>query len=139
MALTSTQAKAAKQILMDALRKKMQSYKPEPSAMLFHTRLLGKDRLALYSFIHSLNTNFGTSIFEPVALALAKDRFKHSAAQKIAGDTISEIAQIEIQRIMDDLTAANIKPDKTEEIETLRQVCQKGKMRGEANQSRYIP
>ena len=27
--------------------------------MPFHTRLLGKDRLALYSFIHSLNTNKG--------------------------------------------------------------------------------
>lgn len=37
--------------------------------MPFHTRLLGKDRMALFSFIHSLNTNFGTSIFEPVALA----------------------------------------------------------------------
>ncbi len=32
--------------------------------MPFHTRLLGTDRLALYSFIHSLNTNFGTSVFE---------------------------------------------------------------------------
>ena len=39
--------------------------------MPFHTRLLGTDRLALYSFIHSLNTNSGTSVFEPVAVALA--------------------------------------------------------------------
>jgi len=44
--------------------------------MPFHTRLLGKDRLALYSFIHSLNTNFGTTIFEPVAVALASTHFK---------------------------------------------------------------
>jgi len=44
--------------------------------MPFHTRLLGEDRLALYSFIHSLNTNFGTTIFEPVAVALASTHFK---------------------------------------------------------------
>nr|WP_197702009.1 TdeIII family type II restriction endonuclease [Candidatus Endomicrobium trichonymphae] len=45
--------------------------------MPFHTRLLGKDRMALFSFIHSLNTNFGTAVFEPVALdELAKSNFK---------------------------------------------------------------
>ncbi len=32
--------------------------------MPFHYRLLGKDRMALYSFIHSLNTAFGNSIFD---------------------------------------------------------------------------
>jgi hypothetical protein len=32
--------------------------------MPFHARLLGQDRMALFSFIHSLNTNFGTSINE---------------------------------------------------------------------------
>lgn len=53
--------------------------------MHFHTRLLGKDRLALYSFIHSLNTNFGTSIFEPVALALGATKFKSAQSQATAG------------------------------------------------------
>ena len=32
--------------------------------------------MALFSFIHSLNTHFGTTIFEPVALVLAKKNFK---------------------------------------------------------------
>lgn len=41
-----------------ALRRKLGSYNPEPSHMPFHTRLLGRDRMAIYSFIHSLNTNF---------------------------------------------------------------------------------
>lgn len=129
MSLTTTQINAIKQTLKNALRKKMQNYKPEPASMPFHTRLLGKDRLALFSFIHSLNTNFGTSIFEPVALTLSKDEFKNSESQKIAGDTISEAAQFEIQKIMDNLTAAHIKPNKEEEIEIIRKVCQKGEMR----------
>jgi type II restriction enzyme len=97
--------------------------------MPFHTRLLGKDRLALYAFIHSLNTNFGTTIFEPVAVSLASDRFKVAKLQMKSGSQISEKAQYEIQTIMDSLTAANDKPNKRKETEILREVCQSGEMR----------
>jgi type II restriction enzyme len=96
--------------------------------MPFHTRLLGKDRMALFSFIHSLNTNFGTTIFEPIAIELAKTNFKIIKKQAIAGTQISESAQREIQNIIDELSAANIKPNKTDEIERIRKVCQTGKM-----------
>lgn len=63
MALTQQQITQVETVLKTALRNKFQNYNPEPSVMPFHTRLLGKDRMALFSFIHSLNTNFGTSIF----------------------------------------------------------------------------
>ena len=96
--------------------------------MPFHTRLLGKDRLALYSFIHSLNTNFGTSVFEPVGLALAKTNFKTASSQIVAGDQISAEAQSTIQKIIDGLITAETTPNKTQEIETIRKVCQKGTM-----------
>ena len=95
--------------------------------MPLHTRLLGKDRMALFSFIHSLNTNFGTSIFEPVAKSLAESRFKVAKLQAIAADKISEKAQRVIQDIMDNLTV-NGKPNKINEIEAIRAVCQEGKM-----------
>ena len=39
-------------ILKESLRNKFQNYNPEPTVMPFHTRLLGKDRMALFSFIH---------------------------------------------------------------------------------------
>ncbi|NLT52739.1 MAG: TdeIII family type II restriction endonuclease [Ignavibacteria bacterium] len=117
------------EVLINSLRNKFQNYKPEPASMPFHTRLLGKDRMALFSFIHSLNTNFGTSIFEPVALALASSKFKAAKSQATAGNKISESAQRVIQDIMDDLTAANTKPNKPEEINAIRKVCQTGKMR----------
>jgi type II restriction enzyme len=126
---TPAQIIAIEQILKTALRNKFANYKPEPSTMPFHARLLGKDRLALFSFIHSLNTNFGTSIFEPVALALAKEKFQEAESQKISGEKISEQSLFEIQKIMDDLTAANKKPDKQVEIDIIRKVAQKGKMR----------
>ncbi len=129
MPLTNQQIQNIEDVLKNSLRHKFQNYNPEPAYMPFHTRLLGKDRLALFSFIHSLNTSFGTSIFEPVALALAKSRFKNSYSQAIAGDTISEAAQREIQNIIDGLTAASQKPIKLDEIEAIRKVCQQGAMR----------
>jgi type II restriction enzyme len=110
------------------LRNKFLKYKPEPAAMPFHTRLLGTDRLALYSFIHSLNTNFGTSVFEPVAVALAKSSFADAKAQMNAGDYISAGAFQMIQAIMTDLTAAHEPPDKLSEIERIRTVARAGEM-----------
>ena len=97
--------------------------------MPFHSRLLGKDRMALFSFIHSLNTNFGTSIFEPVAISLAKSKFKRAESQAIAGDKISSKAQMEIQNIMDNLTTAKTSPNKQKEIEAIKKVARQGEFR----------
>jgi len=129
MALTKQQIELVEQTIRTSLRNRFETYNPEPAVMPFHTRLLGKDRLALYAFIHSLNTNFGTTFFEPVAVALAASRFKIAKKQVKSGIKISTAAQFEIQKIMDELTAANIKPDKQKEIEIIRNVCQKGEMR----------
>ncbi|MFH1472339.1 MAG: TdeIII family type II restriction endonuclease [Nanoarchaeota archaeon] len=129
MGFSKEQTNEIVDVLKTSLRRKFQNHTPEPASMPFHTRLLGKDRLALYSFIHSLNTNFGTSIFEPVAIALAKKNFKIAKSQATAGETISEGAQFEIQKIMDNLTTAITSPIKPVEIEAIRAVCQKGKMR----------
>ena len=128
MALSKKQTENVEDVLRTSLRNKFQNYNPEPASMPFHTRLLGKDRLALYSFIHSLNTNFGTSIFEPVALALAQKNFKVAVSQAKVGNEISSEAQVEIQKIIDGLTTAEASPNKIEEIERIRKVTQKGKM-----------
>ena len=129
MALSKQQIQSVEDTIRNSLRNRFKTYNPEPAVMPFHTRLLGKDRLALYSFIHSLNTNFGTTIFEPVAVSLASSRFKVAKLQMKSGTQISEQAQYEIQKIMDELTAANKKPDKLKEIEIIREVCQKGEIR----------
>jgi type II restriction enzyme len=85
-------------VIKICLRKKFQGYKPESNNMPFHFRLLGRDRMALFSFVHSLNTTFGTSIFEPVAVELAKFRFAKVAAQYIVGNAITKTAQGEYRR-----------------------------------------
>lgn len=129
MSLINSQKQRVEEVLRNSLRHKFQNYNPEPASMPFHTRLLGKDRLALYAFIHSLNTNFGTSIFEPVALALASTSFASASSQQIAGTQISSEAHIVIQNIMDSLSIAESTPNKVEELKVIRAVCQKGEMK----------
>jgi len=128
MALSVHQIQNVENVLKNSLRHKFQNYHPEPALMPFHTRLLGKDRMALFSFIHSLNTNFGTSIFEPVAKAVAAANFQSALSQQVAGTKISSQAHNVIQNIMDNLSTANSNPDKPAEIEAIRAVCQQGQM-----------
>jgi type II restriction enzyme len=129
MALSTQHINSIANVLVSSLRNKFQNYKPEPSLMPFHTRLLGKDRMALFSFIHSLNTNFGTSIFEPVAKILASDTFISAESQQVAGTIISSEAHVVIQTIMDNLSTAVSAPCKMDETELIRSVCQNGQMR----------
>src|SRR4030067_1729339 len=129
MPLSNQQKQNVETVLKNSLRNKFQSYNPEPASMPFHTRLLGKDRMALFSFIHSLNTNFGTSIFEPVAKAVSSDNFQSALSQQVAGTKISSKAHDVIQNIMDNLATANSNPDKPAEIAAIKAVCQQGQMR----------
>lgn len=128
MALTQSQILQVENVLKDSLRYKFLNYNPEPASMPFHSRLLGRDRMALFSFIHSLNTNFGTSIFEPVAKALGIANFQSAMSQQVAGTQISSQARVLIQTIMDGLSTATLSPNKPHEIDSIRQVCQSGEM-----------
>ena len=127
MSLTQEQIYKIEEVIRESLRKKFQNYDPETKNMPFHYRLLGKDRMALFSFIHSLNTTFGTSIFEPVAETLASINFSEAKKKYVLGTNISEKAQLEIQHIINELTTGK-DPDKTTEIERIRNVANIGKM-----------
>jgi type II restriction enzyme len=112
--------KRVEQTITHCLRNKLANYTPESKEMPFHYRLIGKDRMALFSFIHSLNTSFGTSIFEPVAQALASERFAKASTQHIIGNAIYDNSQRAISEILDSLRAGNSDPNKLAEIEAIR-------------------
>ena len=124
MVFTKEQITSVETILRDSIRKKLLRYKPETKNMPFHFRLLGRDRMALYSFIQSLNTTFGISIFEPVAVALAKKRYLIAQSQYIVG---TDEAQRTIQNIINDLSIGK-DANKKHEIELIRKACQIGKV-----------
>lgn len=127
MAINNQKKEEIKNIIKESIRSKFKHYKPETLSMPFHYRLLGKDRMALYSFIQSLNTTFGTSIFEPVAVALAQDKFTKVRAQYSVGNTISQGCQQAIQTIMNSLSTGKA-PYKPKELEAIRNAALAGNL-----------
>lgn len=118
MVLSKEQQQKIKATIENCLRNKFTNYVPKNNEMPFHYRLLGKDRMALYSFMQSLFTTFGTSIFEPVAAELAKQNFKKVMMQYNVGQEIYSDCQQSIQEIINRLTYAPF-PNKTDELKEL--------------------
>ncbi len=127
MALTNEQREEIKNVISNCLRNKFKNYVPQNNYMPFHFRLLGKDRMALYSFMQSLLTTFGTSIFEPVAAALAQTKFARVETQYVVGNTIYSQCQQCVQTIINELTI-QAKPDKINELSRLN-----NSLRGDIN------
>ena len=112
--------KNIEETIAECLRTKFLNYKPKNNYMPFQHRLLGGDRLALYSFIHSLNTSFGMSVFEPVAVSLAKSHFAFADRQCVIGDEIFSDCNEAIEQIMNDLEVSNRNPNREDELLILR-------------------
>lgn len=109
-----------------SLRGKFAEYNPQAMAKPFHTRLLGENRLALYSFMHSLVTTFGASVFEPVGKVLAGGRFQTVINGAKVGTRIYKSADEEISRIVNGLGAATMEPDAESEIRAIREAVRRG-------------
>ncbi|MEO0231057.1 MAG: TdeIII family type II restriction endonuclease [candidate division WOR-3 bacterium] len=113
-------------LLINIVRTKLKDYKPETNHMPFHFRLLGKDRYAMFSFIQSMNTTFGISIWEQVAVILAKSAgFKAERQHELLGEIDFETEEL-IQKIHYELRAGTRRVDKLEEIELIRSSIKKG-------------
>lgn len=124
MGLSQDQTEQIKELLSNKIREKLSSYSPETQHMPFHVRLLGKDKMMLFSFIQSINTTLGTSIFEQIAEKVAQPYFKRVQRQSRLGDHISEKSLAIIQKIIDNLRNGLVEPNKLKEIEQLREVAQ---------------
>lgn len=112
MALSKQQHDKIKNYLIAKIREKLSTYKPETQSMPFHFRLLGKDRMALFSFIHSVNTTLGTSIFEKIGQIITKPLANESKDRYILQGFISEEAVLTIDSIIRKLRSATRKPNK---------------------------
>lgn len=85
--------------------------------------------MALFSFVQSINTTLGTSVFEQVAALIAKPNFRQSIAQyKEFNDTIYDSAYPVIQDILNRLRSSQSKPDQSAETKRIAQAAQTGKL-----------
>jgi type II restriction enzyme len=127
MALTADQQREISDLLKQQIRRKLTDYNPETNNMPFHIRLLGRDRMAIFSFVQSINTTLGTSVFEQVAVIIAKPYFKIAISQyKDFNNTISENSHQAIQNIIDNLKGAIVEPNKPFETREILKISQTG-------------
>jgi len=127
MALSSKAKREISDVLITTVRDKLASYKPETVHMPFHHRLLGKDRYAMFSFIQSMNTTFGISIWEQVAVILARGGGNHAERQhKLLGEIDSDTEKL-IREIHHKLRKGEAVVDKIHEIEQIRKTIKGGK------------
>ncbi|MBN2463990.1 MAG: TdeIII family type II restriction endonuclease [Dehalococcoidia bacterium] len=126
MSLSSKTKNEIAELLTKAVHEKLNTYKPETAHMPFHYRLLGKDRYAMFSFIHSMNTTFGMSIWEQVSVALAQAANNHAERQyKLLGEIDTETERF-ISTIHAKLRMGESIPNKLNEIEQIRRKIKQG-------------
>ncbi len=94
--------------------------------MLFHHRLLGKDRYAMFSFIQSMNTTFGMSIWEQTPVILANGVNNYAERQYRLLGEIDAGTEKFISEIHYKLRKGEIATNKNNEVEQIRGVIKKG-------------
>jgi len=126
MRLSSRTANEIVELLVTTVEEKLRVYQPETTHMPFHYRLLGKDRYAMFSFIQSMNTTFGMSIWEQVAVILAKGAGNYAERQyRLLGEIDKETEKL-ISEIHYKLRKGEIVTNKIGELEQIRRGVKKG-------------
>ncbi len=104
MALSNSQKEKISTLLKEKIEEKLQKYARETVAMPFLNRLIQDDeRVAAYSFIHSLITTLGMSIYEPVSKIIAEECADECCTQYDVEGKISPAQGTVIDEIVRDL------------------------------------
>ena len=127
MTLSSETADKITKLLVQIVRTKLIEYKPETEYMPFHHRLLGKDRYAMFSFIQSMNTTFGISIWEQVAVLLAKGAGYYAERQYQLLGEIDNLTEELIRNIHYKLRMGEMQAEKSKEVDLIRKSIKPGR------------
>jgi len=122
MTLNTNQAKEIKDLLRQKIDEKLKNYSRETSSMPFLAKLMqDNEKVASYSFIQSLLTTLGMSIYEEVAKIIAEPNFDIA---KTGYDVIGEISNDEndiISKILQEIKNKTRKTNKEQEIKEILQ------------------
>lgn len=101
MPLSQTQKIKIKELLSHKIEAKLQSYGRETTSMPFLARLIqDSEKIAAYSFIHSLATTLGMSIYEDVSVIIATDNSDECFRNYGVGGAISKEQKSVINNIV---------------------------------------
>jgi len=123
MAISNNQKQKIKQLLSNKIEKKLKSYGRETTSMPFLARLIqDNEKIAAYSFIHSMATTLGMSIYEDVSVIIASETSEEAFRNYGVGGAISKAQKSTIGNIIAKLRngerEANIKKEIIEVLNT---------------------
>ncbi len=118
MALNKNQKEKIYQLLVGKISNKLKLYGRETTSMPFLARLIqDNEKIAAYSFIHSLATTLGMSIYEDVSVIIASKNSEESFRNYGVGGVISKDQKTVIHNIVTKLrngeSSADIKKEKS--------------------------
>lgn len=104
MALSNNQKRKIKELLSKKIEKKLKSYGRETVSMPFLARLIqDNEKIAAYSFIHSMATSLGMSIYEDISVIIASETADEAFRNYGVGGVISEAQKKVISNIVSGL------------------------------------
>ncbi len=118
MALSNTQKNEIKDLLKTTLKNKLANYKRESSYMPFLSKLIqDNEKVAAYSFLHSISTSLGMSIYEEVSKIIAKPSSQEVNRHVSVGGTLSSNQKETIAKIVNELREGKRTVNRKKEVQ----------------------
>lgn len=118
MSLSESQKREIVTLLSSKLDDKLRRYARESTSMPFLVRLMqDRERIAAYSFIHSLATMLGMSIYEDVSKIISGEHSEECFTKYDLGGVISEDQKAVIDNILRELRNSERECDIEKEIQ----------------------
>ncbi|MEO8233695.1 MAG: TdeIII family type II restriction endonuclease [Ignavibacteriota bacterium] len=135
MALSKDQKEKIKFLLINKLKYKLKRYGRESSVMPFLARLIqDNEKIAAYSFIHSIATTLGMSIYEEVSVLIGQPSCEVIFRNYGVGGVISKKQRTAINKIINELRNQERTADSKKEIgEVLKADASSGKYQKSGN------
>ncbi|GIW66510.1 MAG: TdeIII family type II restriction endonuclease [Candidatus Parcubacteria bacterium] len=129
MALSNDQKEKIKNLLRTKIQSKLNRYARESTYMPFLVRLIqDEEKVAAYSFIHSVATMLGMSIYEEIAKIVTEPLSEEVGVKIDIGGTLSDEQLKVIEKIVSELRDGKRQANKEEETkEVLKASSVKGK------------
>jgi len=120
MTLSNEQKEQIRTLLRTAIENKLKKYSRETSSMPFLAKLMqDTEKVAAYSFIHSLATILGQSVYEKVAKIIAQPNYDVVETGYDVEGQISDEENIVISKIMQELKNKTREANEDEEIKEI--------------------
>lgn len=139
MGISKKQRSAIRALLIKKIEDKLENYTRETSYMPFLTKLVQDvEKVASYSFIHSIATSLGMSIYEEVSKIIASSSAKEADTQVDVGGLLSAAQKTTISNIVRELRNGERKVNKAKETrEVLAASARGGKPHKENNKADF--